>query len=221
MMPDTAGPTGKAKGSGSRAGPKAGPIGKAGAKGKAKGPDRYLWVLRHGKAASDAPWGGSDRDRPLTARGRRDSTALGKRMAGERPVLGLPDALPPQLAICSSATRTRQTARLIVKGFSDRLPLDSYRSLYGADTDVVLGYIREVDDGVKSVLVVGHNPTMYELVWELLAGEDEEREGAGRAALEAHRFPTCALAVLRLHVDAWKDVASGRAALAGLFKPPY
>jgi phosphohistidine phosphatase len=186
-----------------------------------KGSVRYLWVLRHGKAASDAPWGGGDRERPLTARGRRDATALGNRLAGEKPVLGLEGVRRPDLAICSSAVRTRQTARLIAKALSNRLPLDSYRSLYGADTGVVLGYVREIDQSVQSALVVGHNPTMYELVWELLAGEEGDRPGGDRVTLEAHGFPTCALAVLSLPVDSWEDVVSGSGSLAGLFKPPY
>ncbi len=186
-----------------------------------KVPVRYLWVLRHGKAASDAPWGGGDRERPLTARGRRDATALGNRLARERPVLGLEGVSRPDLAICSSAVRTRQTAGLVAQALGNRLPLDAYRSLYEADTEDVLGYLREIDEAVKSVMVVGHNPTMFELVWELLAADGEDGPGADRTTLEGHGFPTCALAVLGLHVDAWEDVVHGCATLVGLFKPPY
>ena len=69
---------------------------------------------------------------------------------------------------------------------------------------------------------MGHNPTIYELVWELLADGDGEGPGSDRAALEAHGFPTCALAVLALEVAAWEDVAHGlRRGWLGLFKPPY
>ncbi len=182
---------------------------------------RYLWLLRHGKAASDAPWGGRDRDRPLTGRGRRDATALGKRLAGEDPVLGLTRVPGPQLVICSAAVRTRQTAGLVVEAVGDRLPLDSLDALYGADTDVVLRYIREVDEGVGSVLVVGHNPTIYQLAWELLADGRDGRERGDRAVLESRGFPTCALAVLALGVPSWEDAADGCATLEGVFKPPY
>jgi len=211
---------------------------------------RYLWILRHGKAASDAPWGGTDRERPLTARGRRDASALGIRLADEEPFPGLEDVPKPQIVICSAAVRTRQTADLIVKALGNRLPLDSYRSLYEADTDVALQYLREIDEGVKSALLVGHNPTMFQLAWELLGdgdgggGDPGENGGAdgggvagggvagggptgvvqssgGRAVLEAHGFPTCALAVLALGVGAWEDVAHGCGSLLGVFKPPY
>ena len=187
----------------------------------ARGPVRYLWLLRHGKAASDAPWGGSDRERPLTARGRRDAAALGQRIRNEQPVLGLTGVAKPDLTICSAAVRTHQTAELIVKEMGNRVPLDSYRSLYEADTEVVLQYVREIDEGVKSALVVGHNPAMYQLVWELLGNTDEGGGARDRALLEAHGFPTCSLAVLTLHVAAWEDTTHGCANLAGVFKPPY
>jgi len=186
-----------------------------------RSPVRHLWLLRHGKAASDAPWGGGDRERPLTARGRRDATALGIRLAEKQPVLGLKGIPRPELAICSAAVRTRQTADLIVKEMGGRLPLDSYLSLYEADADVVLQYVREIDEGVRSALVVGHNPAVYELAWELLANRDDETSSSDRATLEAHGFPTCALAVLALGVAAWEDVVHECGRLSGLFKPPY
>ena len=185
------------------------------------GPARHLWLLRHGKAATEAPRGGRDQERPLTGRGRRDATALGDRLAHEDPVLGLEGVPRPELVMCSAAARTRQTADLIVRAAGNRLPLDSFSSLYGADTDLVLGYVREIDEQVTSALVVGHNPTMYQLVWELLSDRGDEGPGSDRAALDAHGFPTCSLAVLVLEVRAWEDVAHGCGRLAGLFKPPY
>jgi phosphohistidine phosphatase len=211
-------------------------------------PVRYLWVVRHGKAASDAPWGGTDRERPLTARGRRDATALGRRLTDDPPILGLEGVPAPDMAICSAAVRTRQTAELIVKATGDRLPLDAYRSLYEADTDVVLQYLREIDEGVISLLLVGHNPTMFDLAWALLGDPGDGTEGGGsgavddaegrpvgrvgglrpnpggrddRSILEAHGFPTCALAVLKLDITAWEDIVHGCGTLAGVFKPPY
>ena len=129
---------------------------------------RHLWLLRHGKAASDPPSGGSDQERPLTARGRRDATALGARLAGEQPVLGLEGVPPPELAVCSAAVRTRQTADLVAEAMGGRLPVESNPTLYGADPDLFLRYVREIDEGVGSALFVGHNPTVVEVAWLLL-----------------------------------------------------
>ena len=178
---------------------------------------RYLWLLRHGKAASDAPWGGSDRERPLTARGRRDARALGARLAAGDDHLGLEGIPTPELAICSAAVRTRQTADLVIEAMGGEVPLDSYQSLYGADPDQLLQYVREIDEGVSSALVVGHNPTVYQLAHELLDAEDD----AGRDLLEARGFPTCALAVLVLRVPDWEDLVAVSGRLAGVFAPPY
>ncbi len=157
----------------------------------------------------------------MTARGRRDATALGQRLAGGVPLPGLDDVPIPQAVVCSAAVRTRQTADLVVKAMGDPVELDAYHSLYSADPDIVLSYLREIDEAVQSLLLVGHNPTMYQLVWELLADGDGEGPGSEQAALEAHGFPTCALAVLALEVEAWEDATQGCARLLGLFKPPY
>jgi len=209
-----------------------------------KPPFRYLWVLRHAKAASEAPWGGSDKDRPLTARGRGDASALGQRLAadpidlrfdrGGRGATGpgavtSPDrVLRPELAVCSAAVRTRQTADLIVDALGGEIPINAFRSLYSAEADLVLQYVREVDEGVDSLLVVGHNPAVFEVAWQLLADPaaisgavQTTAELSDRDLLEAHGFPTCALAVISLEVGAWEDVAHGCGTLVGVFKPPY
>ena len=177
---------------------------------------RHLWILRHAKAAAEPTRGSHDRDRPLTERGRRDADALGRRIAAEVPPLGLDGVGAPELAIASSAARTCETAELVLGPRGDRVPLDLYRSLYDADTDTVFTYLREVDEHARSALIVGHNPTMYLLTEELLADGSPDR-----GTLEAAGFPTCALAVLELHVVAWEDVAAGCGRLLGLFAPPY
>jgi phosphohistidine phosphatase len=176
---------------------------------------RQLWILRHAKAADGQP-GGRDRDRPLTARGRRDASALGVRLAADGAVLDTPGLCRPERALCSSAVRTTRTAELVLGRLATPVPLDSYRSLYQAEPETVLDYVRETDDGCGSVLVVGHNPTMFHLTWDLLDDTSLDRE-----RLDAVGFPTCALAVVDLGVAAWADVATGQGALVGLFTPPY
>jgi len=177
---------------------------------------RHLWVLRHAKATPEATWGGPDRDRPLAGRGRGDAAALGRRLADEDPPLGLAGLVAPELVLCSNAARTVETADLVLAARDERVPLDAYSSLYQAEPGTVLTYVREVDEHAGSALVVGHNPTMYLTVWDLLADGSPDRD-----RLESVGFPTCGLAVLALRVDAWEDVAPGCGTLLGLFAPPY
>jgi phosphohistidine phosphatase len=185
---------------------------------------RYLWVLRHGKATGNAPAGGGDKERPLTARGRRDATALGHRLAAGVGVFGLDDVPLPQVVLCSSAARTRETADRVLEAMGGDIPLESLHSLYGANPDTVLDYVRELDDDFTSAMLVGHNPTLYEFAFELLAPswDGDGQEAGDRSTLRHHGFPTCSLAVIGLPAPSWSDLGeAGGGSLAGVFSPPY
>jgi phosphohistidine phosphatase len=173
--------------------------------------DLLLWLVRHAKAAPDPPPGGSDHERLLAPRGRRDATALGVRLhAGD---LGFGDEDRPELVLASTAARTTETAERVAAGLG--VAVDRRRRLYyGSPTDV-LAEVRTLDEEVRSVMVVGHNPATHSLALELLAGDDL----AGRAALAS--FPTCAIALFRTGVTRWRDLALGAATLVGFACPPY
>lgn len=195
---------------------------------------KYLWLLRHAKATPHGRRGGSDYDRPLTTRGRRDALSLGNRLAAGIGVFGLDGVALPQIALTSSAARTSETATLVAEGMAAQLPIDGYRSLYQAGTETIVQYVREIDDDVISAMVVGHNPTIYRLAWELLptdgggtsgesgkSGSDSELGSDGREQLKEHGFPTCTVAVMVLPVASWSEVTEESASLAGVFSPPY
>ncbi|MGC8471751.1 MAG: SixA phosphatase family protein [Acidimicrobiales bacterium] len=171
----------------------------------------FLWLLRHAKAVLDVPAGGSDHDRPLAPRGRRDAAALGLRLrAGE---LGFGADAVPGLVLASTAARTSETAQAVASALG--LPVERRRRLYyGSPTDM-LDELRTLEDGPRAVMVVGHNPATHALALELLADDDE----AGRAGLDA--FATCAVALLRAAVGKWRDLEYGTATLVGFSRPPY
>ncbi|MGH9086583.1 MAG: SixA phosphatase family protein [Acidimicrobiales bacterium] len=186
----------------------AGPSRPAGASG-----GRLLWVLRHAAAVPDPPPGARDRDRPLAPSGRRNAEALGRRLATDRLGLG-PDELP-SVVLCSTARRTVQTAEGVLAGITSTLDLRHH--LYQASPEEVLGEVQTVDDAERSVMVVGHNPTVHRLALDLIATDDE----AGRQALVGRTFPTCGLAVYRVTTPRWRDVAPGSGTVATVVAPPY
>lgn len=174
-----------------------------------------LWILRHAKAQTAPPKGGSDHERELTPRGRRDAKALGRRLAtGDR--LRLARADLPELILCSTAARTLETAERMLASWPSPPELRKERALYGADVDDVLRAVREVDDEVRSVMVVGHNPTLAELALAMIAPVKPPRGSVDRQG-----FPTCALAVVGLPAKRWADAAPRTAEWARLFTPPY
>jgi phosphohistidine phosphatase len=197
---------------------------------------KFLWLLRHAKATQHGHRGGSDYERPLTGRGRRDAKALGARLAAGVGVFGLDGVALPKVVLTSAAARTSETAALVAEGMAGPPTIHSYRSMYEGGTETILQYVSELDDDLISAMVVGHNPTIYRLAWELLPGDGDGEPGSGsgsgagsgaggeldgRQRLEEHGFPTCALAVVVLPISRWSETTKESASLAGVFSPPY
>lgn len=180
---------------------------------------RVVWLLRHAKTVTEPPPGGSDFDRVLAPRGRRDAKALGTLFAGRGDGLGpgLQDVPRPAVALVSPAARTVATADLTLAKMDDPPEFRLEKELYGADPEEVVTRLRALPPTVVSAMVVGHNPTAYALSRSLLAPGDEE----GMSLAVRQGFPTCALGVYAFDVETWKDVATGTARLIALMAPPY
>lgn len=158
-----------------------------------------LTVMRHAKAEQSAP---SDFERALADRGRADARAAGEWLAEQGWV--------PDHALVSAALRTQETFVCVAEGGDFSVQPDFDRSLYSADPESVVDLIRLVPDDVRSLLLIGHNPTMGSLAQLLHDGtgdEDAITEMAGD-------FPTGALALLE-YDGAWADLAWTTCSLAG------
>jgi phosphohistidine phosphatase len=180
---------------------------------------RTLWLLRHAKTVADPPPGGTDFDRVLAPRGRRDATALGRLFAGAGqgldPTLS---AIPrPHVALISPAARTAATAELVLADVTEPPERRMEHGLYGADPEEVLTFVQALPDDITAAMVVGHNPTAEWLSQRLLAARDKK----GRSSAVQHGFPTCALGVYSFAVDRWADVAAGKGKLVSIMIPPY
>jgi phosphohistidine phosphatase len=173
---------------------------------------RVLWVLRHAKTHRKPPLGGGDHERTLDARGRRDADALGRRLGDDGDRLGLDPALVPQLVLCSTAARAVETTERVLAAMADPPPVSYLHSLYEASPKDVLVEVTRADDGARSVMTVGHNPTLEALVATLPRSPVAALLGG---------FPTCGLAVFDLPAGPWVEVAPRLAEVIGVFVPPY
>ncbi|MEU5877253.1 histidine phosphatase family protein [Spirillospora sp. NPDC047279] len=144
-----------------------------------------LIVLRHAKAVAGLDL--ADIDRPLNDRGRRDAAATGEWLRD--------NDLVPGRVLCSTAVRTRQT----LEGLALRSDVGFEDQIYDNDSDTLLSLVRETDDGVRTLLLIGHNPSVHELVHDLTGGAPEA-------------FPTCALAVIELTAP-WAEAWPGSGTL--------
>ncbi|MFE5892927.1 SixA phosphatase family protein [Streptomyces sp. NPDC056462] len=165
------------------------------------GPLRRLVVLRHAKSAW--PEGVADHERPLAPRGLRDAPVAGRMLAEA-------DCLP-DLALCSTAVRARATWELAASQWGTPPPVRHDPRLYAADVPDLLAVTQEVSAEVETLLLVGHNPGLEDLVLDL-AGDDLD------GALDEVRtkFPTSAIAVLAWHGTTWRALTPGTALLTGV-----
>jgi len=161
--------------------------------------EKTLVLMRHSKA--EQVLGKPDHDRELTARGRRDAKAAGAWLRTE--------GLVPDLVICSTAVRTRQTWDEACRGGAHTEFVEFRRSVYLGGSEQTLETVREDAGDMATVLVVGHNPTMAQLTSLLTDGEGsrEAHEALGEG------FVTSGLAVLR-YAGEWADLELGSCALA-------
>ncbi|GAA1161182.1 histidine phosphatase family protein [Nocardioides aquiterrae] len=155
--------------------------------------------MRHAKAEQG---GRTDFERELTDRGRADAAEAGAWLAGR--------GFAPQHALVSAAARTRATWEALAAGGGWELEPDYDRGLYVAEPATAVDLIGLVDDDVRTLVVIGHNPTMAYLAQLLGDGEgDPELESQLLAG-----FPTSATAVFE-YDGAWSDLAEGSARLVG------
>ena len=78
----------------------------------------------------------------------------------------------------------------------------------------ILDTVRAKADTAKSILVVGHNPSIERLAQRLI--------GKGEAKLRkrlAEKYPTGALAVISFDAKEWKDIEDGKGTLAAFVRP--
>ena len=150
-----------------------------------------LWLLRHAKSSWDDP-DLADEERPLARRGERAAARL-REYLFEEPI-------DPELVLCSSAMRARQTFAAVLPALGSPLEIRIEPSLYTFDSDVLLQLLQRVDERLESVLVVGHNPAFQDLILRLARRGD-------RFATVTRRFPSGALAGIWLPQGTWTDGA--------------
>ena len=164
---------------------------------------KTLLVLRHAKSSWDEA-GLDDHARPLNARGERDAPRMGRVLRDE--------GLGPDVIVSSDAARARGTAEAVAEAaeFPGTILLEP--RLYHASAAEIVNVLRTVVDAdADTVMVVGHNPGLEELV--------------GRLTDTRESLPTAALVQIALPIDRWSELTSGTpGVIEGLWRPrelPY
>ena len=110
--------------------------------------------------------------------------------------------LDPDLVLCSTARRTRDTLGLVLPELKAEPKVVYEDGLYHCTPEEMLGLLQEVTAGVNQVLLVGHNPELQSFALDLI--------GSGAKHLKDRletNLPTAGLVVLRFPAGAWRDIA--------------
>jgi phosphohistidine phosphatase len=165
---------------------------------------RCILLLRHAEAVAHSK--GGDIERELSTQGRAESLKLGRFMAR--------NGLWPDHVLVSPAARTRETIDLVQQGWASPAQLDVRKSLYLAESSQLIEELRETPNDARTVMLVAHNPGLAELAVHLVArGDAKLRDRLSQG------LPTCALAVLDVDCEDWRDLSLHSARLVSLITP--
>lgn len=158
---------------------------------------KTLLILRHAKYDSkddDLP----DHDRPLDQRGQETAPRVGEMMRQEN--------ILPDLILSSTAKRARHTAELAAQSLGYKGEIKLLSQFYAAPSETYIRALSGIDDRYESVMVVGHNPGLEDLVQSL--------------TYQVRQMPTAALACIELPIRHWSEISThphGR--LTSIWKP--
>ena len=158
---------------------------------------KQLLLMRHAKS-SWKELALSDHDRPLNKRGKADAPRMGEYLSSV--------GLVPDVILCSTAKRAKQTARFLVTECSFDGLVIYYPALYHGGTEEFIEALEGLDDEIETAMIIGHNPGM-EYSLEDFCGENEV-------------MPTAAIAYIQFEFTTWKDIGTAdMGKLVALWRP--
>jgi phosphohistidine phosphatase len=163
----------------------------------------HLWLLRHAKSSwsdQDLP----DEDRPLAPRGLRAADRMREHLDA--------NGVRPELVLCSSALRARQTFARVLPALGTELEIRIEPGLYTFEAEILLDRLRRVPPSVGSLLLVGHNPAMQDLAARLAD------RGEGLHEL-SRKYPTGGLAEIDLVGSTWDTITERPGELVRFVNP--
>ena len=155
---------------------------------------KNLYLLRHAKSSWD-DFALTDFDRPLSTRGIQDADLLGNFFKSKRRGL--------DLVVSSPSRRTKETLNHFFNKTTQNIIFDE--TIYHSSEQNIYSVLKFVEEDIKSLMIVGHNPSMHEFS-ESFSGQFIEK------------FSTCGLASFEFE-DEWINVCENLGTLTD-FKIP-
>jgi phosphohistidine phosphatase len=167
---------------------------------------KTLTLLRHAKSGWDDPVA-RDFDRPLNKRGEKAANVIGAWMRRQKMAF--------DHVVASPAVRVIDTIDQIEDSYGELGEPKWERRIYLASSASLMDVLRETDDAFTSVLMIGHNPGLEDLILELVP---ESKDDPLRA-LVFEKYPTAAVAEIALDIKGWADIEHNIGQLTRYIRP--
>jgi phosphohistidine phosphatase len=155
---------------------------------------RQILLLRHAEALPASP-GGSDSVRILSPQGESDANSLGQIMVEQ--------AIQPDCIFLSPARRTARTFEILQsRGVSGQIEVRE--EIYEGYVAEILDIITSAPDNAKTILIVGHNSAINDLVHLLVKPDDPKCLNDMRTG-----FKPAMLCTISCAIDRWQDLKTG------------
>lgn len=154
---------------------------------------KTLQLLRHAKSSWADP-GMEDHDRPLNARGREAAQRIAAYLRGFTP--------KPQIILCSTSLRTRETLAAILPALDPPPSVDYLDNLYLAPVEHLLTVTRALANAVDCAMLIGHNDGFHDFATWLSDGKTEAHRALGLG------LPTGGFVSIELPLAHWSAVTA-------------
>lgn len=128
---------------------------------------KKLLLIRHAKATHES--GYIDFERPLKPSGLRDAAIMAGRLTEHNII--------PQILVTSPALRTLATADVIAEHMGLAKP-EEIKAIYDAGTGELMEVINQLDDQHSFIGLVGHNPAIGQILYDLSGQAKDVPPGA-------------------------------------------
>lgn len=146
---------------------------------------KTVHLIRHAKSSWNHP-GLSDVERPLNNRGREACAIMAPQI--------LDAGCNFDNIHCSIATRAQNTIEGLAAALPDRsITWSSESKLYTFSSQDLFDYCLDLDNGLTSIVLVGHNPAMTGFA-----------NGMGDQSID--NLPTCGYVQIELPAESWKEI---------------
>jgi phosphohistidine phosphatase len=157
---------------------------------------KKLGLYRHAKSDwHDAR--ARDFDRPLNQRGRRAAALMGQHMRQH--------GIAWDRILASPAVRCAETFEIGSAAVGKTYPAEWDRRIYLASSATLEDILREQSDEITSLLMIGHNPGLEDLIFDLVPDD-----GSALREIVEVKFPTAAYAVIELDIASWVHLTRPR-----------